>query len=73
MKSALLVPVTSGVHTALRFYEYKPRYLDTYTFRIKLSELGTLRLKSILYAWGKKNHSCIKIWQEKLIIPRSRV
>jgi len=30
--------------------EYKPRYLDLDTFKLRLSELGTLGLKSIMYA-----------------------
>jgi GTP 3',8-cyclase len=37
-------------YCGLDFMEYKPRYLDTNTFKIRLSELGNLGLKSIMYA-----------------------
>ncbi len=38
------------VYCALDFMEYKPRYLDTSIFKERLSELGQLGLKSIMYA-----------------------
>lgn len=38
------------LYCGLDFMEYKPRYLDTDTFKMRLSELGTLGLKSIMYA-----------------------
>ena len=38
------------LYCGLDFMEYKPRYLDPDTFKLRLSELGTLGLKSIMYA-----------------------
>jgi len=38
------------VYCGLDFMEYKPRYLDTDIFKMRISELGTLGLKSIMYA-----------------------
>jgi GTP 3',8-cyclase len=38
------------LYCGLDYMEYKPRYLDTENFKIRLSEMGTLGLKSIVYA-----------------------
>lgn len=38
------------LYCGLDFMEYKPRYLDTNIFKIRLSEMGNLGLKSIMYA-----------------------
>lgn len=38
------------LYCGLDFMEYKPIYLDTDTFKIRLTEMGTLGLKSIMYA-----------------------
>jgi GTP 3',8-cyclase len=38
------------LYCGLDFMEYKPRYLNTDTFKQRLSEMGALGLKSIMYA-----------------------
>ena len=38
------------VYCALDFMEYKPRFLDTAIFKKRLTEMGRLGVKSIMYA-----------------------